>query len=150
MVKTRFRSLALPPSVRAQVHARLRRAHDHRPFSATDPRETVRRVAGIAAELGLAATVYRGVVDLRGAEVDHVWLDVHGRVLDAAFPLLEGRFVELLRRYVAGDLEADELAAAAERMELDARVLGEFPEPIRYLGHPVWSGRAAPAPPSQS
>lgn len=150
MAKTRFHSLALPQSVRAEVHARLRRAHEHRPFSATDPRETVRRVAGITAELGLAATVYRGVVDLRGAEVDHVWLDLHGRVVDAAFPLRESQFVELLRRYVAGDLEADELAAAAGRLELDARVLGEFPEPIRYLGQPVWAGRAALGPPGSS
>lgn len=147
VMQMRFDSLALPAAVRAQVRARLRRAHAERPFSATDPRDTVRRVADIAADLGIAATVCRGVVDLRGAEVDHVWLDVHGRVVDAAFPLREGEFVELLRRFVAGDLEAEELACAADRLELDARVLGEFPEPIRYLGRPVWSTRAALAPP---
>lgn len=150
VMQMRFHSLALPASVRAKVHARLRRAHDERPFSATDPRDTVRRVAGITADLGLQATVYRGVVDLRGAEVDHVWLDLHGRVVDAAFPLRAADFVDLLRRFVAGDLDAEELAFAAERMELDARVLGEFPEPIRYLGRPVWSSRPALEPPASS
>lgn len=150
MHRTRFHSLALPAAVRAEVRARLRRAHEDRPFSATDPRDTVRRVATITRDLGLRATVYRGVVDLRGAEVDHVWLEFQGRVVDAAFPLHERQFVDLLRRFVAGDLEAEELAAAAERLELDARVLGEFPEPIRYLGRPVWSSRPALAPPSAS
>ena len=150
VMQMRFHSLALPATVRAKVHARLRRAHGERPFSATDPRDTVRRVAGITADLGLQATVYRGVVDLRGAEVDHVWLDLQGRVVDAAFPLREDGFVELLRRFVAGDLDADELALAAEHMELDARVLGEFPEPIRYLGRPVWSSRPALEPPASA
>ncbi|HWH31246.1 MAG TPA: hypothetical protein VNU01_01100 [Egibacteraceae bacterium] len=147
MHRTRFHSLALPAPVRAEVRSRLRRAHAGRPFSALDPRDTVRRVAGIAGELGLTATVYRGVVDLRGAEVDHVWLDLHGRVVDAAFPLLEREFVELLRRFVAGDLEPHEIAEAAAGFALDARVLGEFPEPIRYLGRPVWSTRRALEPP---
>ena len=145
-----FRSLALPASVRAAVHARLQREHARRPFSATDARDTVRRVAGVTADLGLTATVYRGVVDLRGAEVDHVWLDLQGRVLDAAFPLREEQFVDLLRRFVSGDLEAEELACAAERLALDTRVLGEFPEPIRYLGRPVWSSRPALEPPRPS
>lgn len=147
MHRTRFDSLALPPAVRADVRARLRRAHGLKPFSATDPRDTVRRVTCIAADLGLTATVYRGVVDLRGAEVDHVWVDVHGRVVDAAFPLLERDFVEQLRRFVAGDLGAGDLARAAEGLEMDARVLGEFPEPIRYLGRPVWSAPRGLTPP---
>lgn len=143
----RFRSEPLPAALGADVRRMLEREHVLRPFSATDARDTVRRVAGAAQSLGLRGTVYRGSVDLRGAEVDHVWLELDGRVVDAAFPLLEERFVSLLRRFVAGDVEAEELASAAALISLDARILGQFPETIRYIGEPVWISRPMlPAP----
>ena len=137
----RFTSEPLPAALGADVRRMLQREHGLRPFSAVDARDTVRRVAGAAHALGLRGTVYRGSVDLRGAEVDHVWLELDGRVVDAAFPLLEDRFVSLLRRFVAGDVEAEELADAAALSSLDARVLGQFPETIRYIGEPVWASR---------
>jgi len=139
MHRTTFSSRALPGTVRRQVHGRLHSAHAHQPFSTTDPRDTVRRVAQITHALGLRAVMYRGVVDLRGAEIDHVWLELEGRVIDAALPLHEVSFVELLRRFVAGDAEMDDLARAAAGLDVQARVVGEFPDPIRYLGRPVWS-----------
>lgn len=145
MQRTRFRSLALPADVAGRVRERLARAHARQPFSAVDPRETVRRVARITEELGLRATVCRGAVDLRGAEADHVWLDVEGRVVDVAFPLLEEPFVMLLRRFVAGEASPEELAEAAASADVERRVLGEFPEPLGYFGAPVWSGERRPA-----
>lgn len=141
MQRMRFRSLALPADVAGRVRERLARAHAELPFSAVDSRGTVRRVATIADELGLRATVYRGALDLRGAEVDHLWLDIEGRVLDASFPLFEQCFVDVLRRFVAGEAEAEELEQAAAAADLERRVLGEFPEPLAYIGAPVWSGR---------
>lgn len=137
----RFRSEPLPAPLAGPVRRVLAQEHRLRPFSAVDPRETVRRVAGVAHALGLRSTVYRGAVDLRGAEIDHVWLELDGRVVDAAFPLLEEAFVGVLRRFVAGDVEADELAGAADAFSLDGRVLGRFPESIRYIGEPVWTSR---------
>lgn len=145
MQRTRFRSLAFPADVAGRLRERLVRAHAHQPFSTVDPRETVRRVAGIVEDLGLRATICRGGVDLRGAEADHVWLDVEGRVVDAAFPLLEEPFVALLRRFVAGEASSDELAEAAAGADVERRVLGEFPHPLGYIGAPVWSGGRPPA-----
>ncbi|HUH08087.1 MAG TPA: hypothetical protein VML96_09800 [Egibacteraceae bacterium] len=142
----RLQSRPLPRPLARRVVSRLSRAHGDEPFSAVDARDTVRRVARIVAGLGLEATVFRGAVDLRGAEVDHVWLVVgsserdSGWVVDVAFPLFVAPFVDALRRFVAGDASADELATAAAMAGLDDRVVGVFPAGTGYLGRPVWSG----------
>jgi len=136
-----FESRQLPPITATALRAGLMRAHERQPFSPLEPRETVRRVAAIAAGLGLCPTVYRGGLDLRGSEIDHLWLDVDGRVVDVAFPLFAHGFVSVLRAYVAGDVEADDVAAAAEAASVDQRVVGLFPAPLRYCGQPVWSAR---------
>ena len=141
MRPTMFEPQPLPRDVDTDLRFRLRRAHADEPFSTADPRDTTRRVADIAAALGLSTTMYRGGVDLRGTEVDHVWLDVGGRVVDAAFPLFRHDFVSVLRQFVAGDVSADVLESSAAGAGVDQRVLGLFPAPIRYLGAPIWSSR---------
>lgn len=152
MTATLFRSRELSGPLRDGLREQLRQAHAREPFSAADPRSTVRRVADIAARLGLQTTVYRGGVDLRGSEVDHVWLGVeppgeHGDrgayVVDAAFPLFSVPFVEVLRRFVAGEVPAAALEVAAAEGDVEQRVIGTFPPPVRYRGQPVWSSRFA-------
>lgn len=142
MGATRFRSQPLPGGMDHRLRRRLAREHRAEPLSAVDPRATVRRVSVVAEELGLRATVYRGGVDLRGSEVDHVWLDIEGRVVDAAFPLFAADFVEVLRRFVAGDAPPEELAEAAAGATVEERVLGLFPPTAGYLGQPVWTQRS--------
>ena len=104
-----------------------------------------RRVADLVLYLGLPATLYRGGLDIRGVEVDHVWLaataDGDSFVVDAAFPLFSEEFVAVLRGFVCGDVTREELATVAADSPLDARVVGVFPPPVRYLGAPVWSAR---------
>jgi hypothetical protein len=108
----------------------------------------------------METTVYRGGLDLRGVEIDHLWLaatypdaaahpdpralDPHRRtpfVVDVAFPLFVDHFVEVLRRFVAGDATAAELDRAAAGAGVRQRVIGLFPAPVRYVGVPVWSER---------
>ena len=136
-----FEAQPLPAAVDAQLRRRLRSAHAEEPFSTVDPRSTARRVAGIAKAVGLSATLCRGGVDLQGIEVDHVWLDIDGRVVDVAFPLYRYAFVSLLRQFVAGDVSVDALESSAADAGVDQRVLGLFPAPVRYLGAPVWNKR---------
>lgn len=147
---TRFDSRPLPDGLATALRARLEREHQVRPFSTVDSRETVRRVGGILEAFDVSATVYRGGLDLRGAEVDHVWLgvrtdahdDARGYVLDVAFPLFAEGFVATLRRFVVGEAAGDELAAAAAPAGVEARVVGVFPARLTYLGQPVWSAGA--------
>ena len=136
-----FQSRPLPKRVAAALRARLRDAHGSQPFDALDPRHAARRVVDIAADLGLEPTVVRGSLDLDGTEVDHLWLDVEGRVVDVAFPLFVPTFVLSLRRWVTGDIEGEQLAAVAAGAGVEQRVLGEFPAPVRYRGQPVWTSR---------
>lgn len=148
MKATVFESRSLPPPLAEVVLKRLERAHRKEPFSALDPRGTVHRVAQIVGELGVPAIVYRGGLDLRGAEIDHLWIATILRppgtplVVDVAFPLFAERFVEVLRRFVAGDATPAELDEVASGAGVRQRVVGLFPEPVRYLGAPVWSARA--------
>ena len=137
----RFDSRPLPAPVHGRLTRRLRIEHRRAPFSPTDPRASVRRVVEVGAEIGVSATVIRGALDLRGTEVDHVWASVDGVVVDVAFPVRHDAFVDALRRFVAGEVDADALADAAEGRGLDDRVLGVFPAPLGYLGSPVWSAR---------
>jgi hypothetical protein len=137
-----FQSQPLPQRVAAALRARLRDAHNHQPFDVLDPRHDARRVVAIAEDLGLTPTIVRGGLDLDGTEIDHLWLDVEGRVIDVAFPLFVPSFVESLRRWVTGEIESAELAGAAADAGVEHRVLGEFPSPLRYRGQPIWSARA--------
>jgi hypothetical protein len=141
-----FEPRPLPTPVANTLRERLLRAHRAEPFSTIEPRRTVQRVAALLTDLGLESVVFRGGVDLRSSEADHVWLAVTRvdagdgpYVVDAAFPLFAEAFVATLRSYVAGDAGPDDLAAAAARAGVDERVMGEFPRPLRYLGRPVWS-----------
>ena len=93
---------------------------------------------GSCSAIGCDVVTYRGGLLLAGVEVDHVWLAVDGRVLDAAFPLFVEDFVHVLRGWVAGDRPESDLVAAAEGAGVDARVLGRFPVHARYVGAPVW------------
>ena len=141
MAPIAFSSRPLPGAVVPPLRKRLSQAHGSSPFSALDPRDAARRTASIAEAMGLDVTVYRGALDLQGSEVDHVWVEFGGCVLDVAFPLFIPDFVEALRRFVAGDAQAADLDEAAAAAGLDQRVLGEFPQPLRYRGEPIWSAR---------
>ena len=141
MASIAFQSQPLPKRVADTLRVRLREAHIRQPFDALDPRQGAHRVASIAEALGLTPTVVRGGLDLDGTEVDHLWLDVEGRVVDVAFPLFLPSFVVSLRQWVTGEIEGAQLAAAAAEAGVEQRVLGEFPSPLRYRGQPVWSAR---------
>lgn len=160
MTTTVFRSQHLPPPLARGLRDRLVDAHRTRPFSPADPRESLKRVSAIAEQLGLTTTVYRGSLDIAGAEVDHLWLAAetgHGEspgvhaaarsggsgafVVDQSFPLFNADFLTVLRRWVAGDADDEQLAEAAAVADVDARVLGVIPSGLRYLGAPVWSAR---------
>ena len=136
-----FLSQPLRPAVAQALRARLGVAHAAEPFSPLDPRATVKRVALVVRDIGAEGTVFRGGLDLRGSEIDHLWLDVDGCVVDLAFPVFVDDFVVVLRRYVAGDARPADLAAIAAVAGVDERVLGLFPAPLRYCGEPVWSAR---------
>jgi hypothetical protein len=136
-----FDSRRLPRSDDRRLRAHLAAQHAAEPFSSVDTRATVRRVVELTSALGLGTRVFRGALDLRGTEVDHVWASVEGVVVDVAFPLHDGEFVAILRRFVAGDAETDELAGAAGGTDFTKRIVGEFPEPVRYRGCPVWADR---------
>jgi hypothetical protein len=149
---TVFQSCEPPKGLGAALRERLTAAHADSPFSPLDIRSAVRRAAAVAADLGCSVTTYRGGLDLRGVEVDHLWLaavpgpeDVNDPiapfVLDPAFPVFDDRFLTALRRFVAGDGSSEELAEAAAGCCLDDRVLGVIPFPRRYRGRPVWSQR---------
>lgn len=128
-----------PDPLATRLRDALAAAHRDEPFSALDVRATANRVVAVGRRLALAPEVVRGRVDVGGAELDHVFVVVDDRVVDVALPLAAEGFTALVRAYVAGDLEAAELAAAAAAHDLDARVLGDYAEPLAYRGAPFWS-----------
>lgn len=95
----------------------------------------------VAEELGLDGHIARGGLDLGGAELDHVWAVVEAHVVDVSLPVLSEPFRGLLRGYVAGDLDTQEVADAAAALDLEWRVVGEVPAGCRYLGGPILSHR---------
>ena len=133
---------ALPPATESAVLHALRDAHADQPFLPTDARGAAHRVAGIAADLGLEARVLRGSLELCGAELDHLFAVVDDHVLDAAMPVNDDRFVELVRAWVAGDVGRSALAEAAAALDVRSRVVGLFPESLRYRGAPLWGAVA--------
>ncbi|HSK89829.1 MAG TPA: hypothetical protein VK875_00815 [Euzebyales bacterium] len=136
-----FPSGTLPDPGGMTLRRLLHRAHEQDPFSPLRPRAAARRVGALASEIGLAAHLYRGGVELMGAEVDHVWLALDDLVIDLAFPLFAPSFRALLPRFVAGEIEAVELEKAAASTGVEERVLGVLPPRVRYVGRPVWVDR---------
>lgn len=136
-----FASRRLPGEQDRRLRGRLAEQHEAEPFTPHDTRATVRRVVQVGSRLGMSARMFRGGLDLHGIEVDHVWASLDGVVVDAAFPLLDEGFVEVLRLFVAGDAEMDDLVGAADGSDLTRRIIGEFPAPLRYVGCPVWTER---------
>lgn len=137
--RPRLRPRPFPPPVGPRLRGVIAAAHAERPFTPTDPRASAHRVATIADRLGLAATVYRGGLDVGGAELDHVWAVVDGRVVDPAVPLFSAPFLACVRAYVAGDVEHGELERCAHPYSLRWRVVGAFPDGCRYTGRPLWT-----------
>ncbi|MBW3663750.1 MAG: hypothetical protein KY469_11675 [Actinobacteria bacterium] len=138
----RFRPATFPVPTGPQLVAALAREHARAPFTPRDVRDAARRVAHVASRLELEATVIRGGLDVGGAELDHVWVAINHRVVDVVFPLHSDTFVAELRAYIAGDLEDDDLDRLAHAYAMDWRVIGDFPDRLRYFGLPVWSDRS--------
>jgi hypothetical protein len=134
-----------PAPLASQLTAALSAEHARRPFSPIIPRDAAQRVASLATKFGLEATVYRGSLDVGAAELDHLWVVIADRVVDAAFPLRSPRFVAAIRAYVAGDLDDDTLERLAHPYSVTWRVVGEFPDDVSYVGRPVWGAGSRPA-----
>lgn len=137
----RYRSGALPVPTGPRLRSALAREHAREPFTPRDARSAVARVKEEADRLGAEVDVVRGGVDVGGAELDHVWAVVAGHVVDVTLPLRSDVFADVLRAYVAGDVDEDELDLAAHGYTFEWRVMGEFPAHLRYVGLPVWGQR---------
>lgn len=138
-----FAPRPLPDAVADRVLGALAAEHDRDPFLPTDARGTAHRVAVVLAGVGVDCTVVRGLLDVGGAELDHLFVVVaDDRVVDAALPVHDASFLDRIRAWVAGDLGHDQLVAAARPLGLGERVVGLFPPQVRYRGAPLW-GRAA-------
>lgn len=138
----RFRPAPFPAEVSARLRAALAWSHADRPFGPADVRDAASRVRTVAERLGLEAVVVRGGLDVGGAELDHVWVAVDGRVVDVALPVISSSFTAVLRAYVAGEVATGELDRVAHGYALTWRVVGEFPDgDLRYVGRPVWHDR---------
>lgn len=134
------RQRRLPAATAARLRAGLAREHRRRPFGPHDVREAARRVLVVAEEVGLRGHIARGGLDVGGAELDHVWAVVDAHVVDVTLPVLARDFLAVLRGYVAGDVDLDEIQeAAASWAELEWRVVGDVPVGCRYLGRPILS-----------
>lgn len=143
------RQRRLPVAEAARLRAGLAREHRRRPFGPQDVRDGARRVLALAEDLGLSGHIVRGGLDLGGAELDHVWAVVDAHVVDVTLPVQSREFVMVLRGYVAGDVQSDELEQAAACWQLEWRVVGDVPVGCRYLGRPILSHRTrALGPPS--
>lgn len=136
-----YRSSELPAPTGPRLRTALAREHAREPFSPRDVRAAAARVQQVATDLGVVVDVVRGGVDVGGAELDHVWAVVVGHVVDVTMPLRSAAFAEVLRAYVAGDIDEDELDHSAHGYAFEWRVLGEFPARLRYVGLPVWGQR---------
>ncbi|MBW3657558.1 MAG: hypothetical protein KY457_02895 [Actinobacteria bacterium] len=137
----RYRSGELAAPTGPRLRSALAREHAREPFTPRDVRSAVARVRSVASGLGVEADVVRGGVDVGGAELDHVWAVVDGHVVDVTMPLRATAFADVLRTYVAGDVDDDELDSVAHGYGFEWRVVGEFPAPLRYVGLPVWGQR---------
>lgn len=136
--RRRLRSEPFPAPLGPRLRSAVAVAHAEEPFHPTRPRDSAHRVATIARQLGLQATIFRGAVDVGGAEVDHLWVVASERVIDPALPLHAPRFVAAIRSFVAGDLDEEEFERLAHPYSVRWRVLGSYPADCRYLGAPLW------------
>lgn len=141
----RYAPRRLPSPVGPLLRAALVGEHARAPFGPRDARDAAHRVAAVAAGCGLRAQVVRGAVDVGGAELDHVWTVVDEAVVDVTLPLWSEPFTVTLRAYIAGDIADDVLDRGVHGYPLRWRVVGEFPDRVRYVGVPVWSGRPGAA-----
>lgn len=135
------RQRRLPSAAAARLRAGLDREHRRRPFGPDDVRGAARRTLAVAEDVGLHGHIARGGLDLGGVELDHLWVVVESHVVDVTLPVLATDFVRVLRGYVAGDVEAEDLVAAASGWELEWRVVGDVPAGCHYLGRPILSHR---------
>lgn len=139
---TTYRPTSFPTPVRRRLVQALAAAHEDEPFGPDDVRAVAHRVVTLVERVGLAPVIVRGGVDVGGAELDHVFVVVEDRVVDVALPVRAAPFAEVVRAWVAGDVERDELWGRAADYGLEDRVVGEFPAGVRYRGAPLW-GTAA-------
>jgi hypothetical protein len=135
---SRLRPRPFPPPLGPRLRGSIAAAHAEQPFAPSDARAAAHRVRRIAEALGLEATLYRGGLDVGGAELDHVWTVVEDRVVDPAVPLFSGPFVECVRAFVAGYVELEDLERCAHPYSIRWRVVGAFPAGCRYTGRPLW------------
>lgn len=133
-----FAPAPFPRPLRDELVDTLRLLHESEPFGPYDVRATARRVVDAAAELGLEPMMVRGRVDVGGAELDHVFVVVDERVVDVALPVRARSFAGTVRAWVAGDLDLQELVERAARHGLEDRVVGDYPDQLRYTGAPLW------------
>lgn len=143
MARVRIAAKPFEAPVASRLRAALANAHARDPFRPREVRRAVSRVVDIARGLEMTTTTYRGGLDVGGAELDHVWAVIEDRVVDVVLPLRSDTFLDHLRRYVAGEIEDDDLDHHVHAYDLGWRVLGEFPTSVRYIGAPVWSHRVA-------
>lgn len=133
-----YAPVPFPAAVRAELVETLYVLHQADPFGPYDVRATARRVVDAVTPLGLEPMMVRGRVDVGGAELDHVFVVVDDRVVDVALPVRARSFAEAVRAWVAGDLDLQELVERADRYGLEDRVVGEYPDGLRYTGAPLW------------
>lgn len=55
--------------------------------------------------------------------------------------MFEPVFRSLLPRFVAGEIDPEDLESAAVNAGIERRVLGVLPAATRYVGRPVWAQR---------
>lgn len=141
---TRYASLAFPTGLREELAAQLVAAHAERPFRLVDPRDAARRVDRMLRARGIETVFVRGALDIGGAELDHVWTVADGRVVDVVVPVADPDFLRVLRGYVAGDVDPEDIDREAGARPIGDRVLGVYDEDaVSYVGMPVWGSRPA-------
>lgn len=139
---TRFGSRAFPSDLQAALRDEIARAHRERPFRICDPRDAARRVDRLLHDHGVRTVFVRGALDIGGAELDHVWTVADGRVVDVTVPVADEDFLHLLRGYVAGDVEPEDIDRAANERPIELRVIGVYDETrVSYVGLPVWGSQ---------
>lgn len=126
-------SRPLSPPEGPRLREALSEEEDRGRFSPQDPPECVQRVSRVAEELGLEVETVHGLLDVGGAELEHLWTLVHGWVVDVCLPVHSDRFLRHLTAFVAGDLGPHDLERLAYGLRLEWRVLGEIPPGCRYL-----------------
>lgn len=136
--RRRFGGSPLAARGAPRLRSALALEHARTPFHPGDVRDAARRVAGLCRSLDFEPVTIRGGLDVGGAELDHVWVVVdRDVVIDVALPLRAPSFVDALRRYVADEISASDLAWRAHAYGLDWRVVGQAPAGVRYTGAPV-------------